>query len=675
MRKIIFYFSLGLSFVVSLFISTNVFAYATHYSYLLGRPTFNNRLYEPFHLLFWSVTLHTTGNQFKIAYISLGVSFLLFSSFCFFVYTHSKANLLGIFGSTRWLTQHELKKTGALKPHGVILGQTKSAFYYHNNDKFTMLRKGKIIFNNDKEHILLVAPTRRGKGISIILTNLLGAGGGCGWSGSFVVFDMKKENFSVSAGWLRKFSHVLKYEPCSHDSIHINPLEEIDPGEKSFTQARIIAEQITNPDGETVQKADYWRDSAKDFITALILYAMGEQINPERKVRFSLPGIREYINNPAWDIHSVLNDLLKAKNFNVQQIARSMLNKADNELSGVIGSSNQYLSPYADPIVASNSEHSDFRLEELYSSDLPVSFFICLNPGELKANKALVRILLQIIANKMTEDLSPKKHRVLCIFDEFIALGRMPYYEEGLQFFAGYGMRLLIVCQSFKQLYGVYGKETSIIANCRFKAVLGSGDPDDSRLISDFLGTLSYNKESNGTSSTMGNFIAASRSKNITEAGRNLMSADDIFRMPYEDFLLLVDGSYPYKGKKLMYYLDPRFMKRANLKGAPDTREQQIKETPAYAKLLSERKKNKGKGIITHEPKLLPAPIVHIIAARKDISPFEEYTGSKAPAGDTSIIIPNPKETPAAPADQESIATEPDTEQEIPDDFGSMAPL
>ncbi|MBU2821931.1 type IV secretory system conjugative DNA transfer family protein, partial [Acidithiobacillus caldus] len=55
----------------------------------------------------------------------------------------------------------------------------------------------------------------------------------------------------------------------------------------------------------------------------------------------------------------------------IAQSAREMLNKADNEKSGVISTMMSFLSLYRDPIVAKWTEYSDFRITDLQDADRP----------------------------------------------------------------------------------------------------------------------------------------------------------------------------------------------------------------------------------------------------------------------------------------------------------------
>lgn len=123
--------------------------------------------------------------------------------------------------------------------------------------------------DNSNKHLAVVAPTRSGKGVGLIVPTLLG-----GWNESCIVNDIKSENWGITAGYRKKMGQkVIKFEPTSSDgsSARWNPLDEIpvgDPLEVSMAQnlAAVIA------DFEGKGKPDHWVANASNVIMAAILH-------------------------------------------------------------------------------------------------------------------------------------------------------------------------------------------------------------------------------------------------------------------------------------------------------------------------------------------------------------------------------------------------------------------
>jgi hypothetical protein len=71
---------------------------------------------------------------------------------------------------------------------------------------------------------------------------------------------------------------------------------------------------------------------------------------------------------------------------------------------------------------------------------------------------------------------------------------------------------------------------------------------------------------------------ARSVSEGEQEFARPLLMPDEVLRLPYDQAIVTVAGAPPYRGKKLMYYLDPRFTPRVNGLHPPDSPREQRAE-------------------------------------------------------------------------------------------------
>jgi type IV secretion system protein VirD4 len=549
-------------------LASNIFAYLLHFADILGSPQIG-RFYEPFHILYWWFKIRVPGNEYKISFIAFLACFCLLAFVGFRIYTKLRLNILGIYGSARWAKTHELARAKAFIGKGVILGQTNSAFFTRNQARMTY--PGRIIFENDDSHDLVVAPTGRGKGVSCVIPTLL-----C-WTDSVVCYDLKKENFVATSGWRKQFSHVLCFEPMSENSARFNPLMEISRGPREVADAQMIARVITHPrgDNDNFSGEHHWIENAYQLITGTILYVLNEPT----EISKSLHAVASLLQSPDMTIRDVLDLMLQSKSAAVQETARNMMNKADNELSGVVSTACTFLSLYQDPYVAYNTSLSDFSVNQLVSSEYPCCLYICMDPESSDRLKPLTRLVLELIMRKLVSYRSEKRHRLLFLIDEFPSLGRLAFFEEALSFCRQYKVKCMLVSQSFNQLFKEYGERTSILDNCHHKAVLAISSPQDAKTVGDFLGTYSVNRHSVSQSGMLGSIIARSRSNSFTEVERKLMTQDELIGMADDEFILITDGKHPYKGKKIRYYLDERFTKRAHMESFL-TREAQVKQLP-----------------------------------------------------------------------------------------------
>ncbi len=107
------------------------------------------------------------------------------------VWRARQSKLVTTYGSARWATPRDLKRSGMLRPAGVFLGRSEEHYLRHDGP----------------EHVMAFAPTRSGKGVGLVIPTLLS------WTGSAVIHDIKGENFSITAGWRSRFSHCLYLNP------------------------------------------------------------------------------------------------------------------------------------------------------------------------------------------------------------------------------------------------------------------------------------------------------------------------------------------------------------------------------------------------------------------------------------------------------------------------------
>ncbi|MFC6807153.1 type IV secretory system conjugative DNA transfer family protein [Methylophaga thalassica] len=113
-----------------------------------------------------------------------------------------------LYGDARFAKSSEVKKSGLLDGEGVIVGKF--------NDKYLQL-KGQL-------HVILSAPTRSGKGVGVVIPNLLA------WKSSVVVLDIKQENWDITSGFRQKHGQkCFLFNPLATDyrTHKYNPLSYI----------------------------------------------------------------------------------------------------------------------------------------------------------------------------------------------------------------------------------------------------------------------------------------------------------------------------------------------------------------------------------------------------------------------------------------------------------------
>ena len=432
---------------------------------------------------------------------------------------------------------------------------------------------GALVRHDGPEHVFCFAPTRSGKGVGLVIPTLLS------WPHSVLVYDIKKENWALTAGWRRQFSRTWRFEPTATDSVRFNPLCEIRKGLSEVKDTQNVADILVDPTGERETK-DHWQTNAHSLLTGAILHVLYAEAEK------TLAGVAAFLSDPARDPVQALGRMLQTRHLPsgphpvVAQAAREMLNKSDNELSGVFSTAMSCLGLYRDPVVARNTAESDFRIADLMNGDAPASLYLVVPPSDLARTRPIIRLMLNQIGRRLTESMefggkTAYQHRLLLLLDEFPSLGKLDFFETALAFIAGYGLKAFLIAQSLNQLEKAYGPHNAILDNCHIRLTYAANDDKTAKRISDLLGQATERRLQRSYSGS-GLFLTH-RSESVHEYGRPLLTPAEVNQLPQDEGLLLVGGLLPYRARKVRYFLDPRFRDRGGL-SPPDSSEEQARE-------------------------------------------------------------------------------------------------
>ncbi len=248
----------------------------------------------------------------------------------------------------------------------------------------------------------------------------------------------------------------------------------------------------------------------------------------------------------------------------IASAARELLNKSDNERSGVLSTAMSFLGLYRDPVVAEVTRRCDWRITDIVGGKHPTTLYLVVPPSDINRTKPLIRLILNQIGRRLTEELNAtgSRHRLLLMLDEFPALGRLDFFESALAFMAGYGLKAFLIAQSLNQIEKAYGPKNSILDNCHVRVSFATNDERTAKRVSDALGTATEmramkNYAGHRLSPWLGHMMV-SRS----ETARQLMTPGEIMQLPPSDEIVMVAGTPPIRAKKARYYEDRRFQER-----------------------------------------------------------------------------------------------------------------
>ncbi len=332
--------------------------------------------------------------------------------------------------------------------------------------------------------MLCFAPTRSGKGVGLVVPTLLT------WSGAAIVHDIKGENWQLTAGWRARFGRVLLFDPTNPGSTAYNPLLEVRRGDAEVRDVQNIADILVDPEG-ALERRSHWEKTSHSLLVGAILHVLYAE--PDK----TLAGVAAFLSDPKRPIESTLRAMMTTRHLGdrphpvVASAARELLNKSDNERSGVLSTAMSFLGLYRDPIVAQVTARCDWRIGDLVDGDRPATLYLVVPPSDISRTKPLIRLVLNQIGRRLTEQLETagRRHRLLLMLDEFPALGRLDFFESALAFMAGYGLKSFLIAQSLNQIEKAYGPNNSILDNCHVRVAFATNDERTARRVSDALGT------------------------------------------------------------------------------------------------------------------------------------------------------------------------------------------
>ena len=490
-------------------------------------------------------------------------------------------NPRSLHGSARFANGREINAAFPKGQRGIILAKAQGRYLEFGGQQFA----------------LLAAPTRSGKGVGVVIPNLLS------WPESVVVLDVKQENWDLTSG----FRHYVGGQDCflfnpvaADKRTHCwNPLDYVKTDKVFRADSLSVVASLLFPDMPGTDPI--WTATPRALFTGIAMMLLDireseEFENPDVIARkpFTLGQIlRETLQDGdgAAYFKSVI-DAYAARKFTSSTPGREgqsmalgvetvrALNtyigiSADNTRGGVMSSFRSRLELWMNPLVDAATSRSDFRFEDFRRKRM--SLYVGVTPGDLERLEPLLNLFFKQFFAVNTQDLPQKdatlKHKVLLLLDEFTALGKIPIFTKAVGFIAGYNLRCLPIIQSVSQLRSVYGEDDArtIITNHAVQIVFPPREQRDAKDYSEALGYTTEKGVSKGRSNAPGK-AGASRSENVSDQRRALMLPQELREMPQTDCILFAENTKPVRAKKIVYYTDKTFTERLRAAGMAKAR-------------------------------------------------------------------------------------------------------
>jgi type IV secretion system protein VirD4 len=458
-------------------------------------------------------------------------------------------------GSARFASAIEVRDAGLLGGQGIIVGKYR--------DKFLTLP--------GKQSVMLSAPTRSGKGVGVVVPNLLA------WQDSAVVVDIKSENWAITAGFRAAHGQaVYAWAPFAEDgrSHRWNPLSAIRLADRHVVGDTLAIAQVLYPtDVKGSGTEGFFNDTARNLFLGLALYlvetpelprTIGEILRQSsgqgQPIKQHLQGLMQQRMEGCSHPKGPLSDAC------VDALMR-FLSTSDNTLSSILATLNAPLTVFSDPLVDAATSGDDFSVADVRRQRMTV--YVCIPPNRLADARVLLNLFFAQLINLNTAELPEHnpalKHQCLVLLDEFTALGRINILNAAVGYLAGYNLRLVTVIQAVSQLESVYGQHDArtFATNHALQVLYAPREQRDANEYSEMLGTFTQQEKSRGRSSSSGaKGGGSSQSTNESSQRRALLLPQEFKELGVDREVLILENCKPILADKIRYYTDPVFMER-----------------------------------------------------------------------------------------------------------------
>ena len=445
-------------------------------------------------------------------------------------------------GSARWANEGEIRREGLRAKKGIILGRKGGGY---------------LVFGGN-EHVMLYAPTRTGKGVGVVIPNLLN------WTDSVVVLDIKKENWDATAGFRAKHGQqVLMFDPLDPEgrTARYNPLAYIDRTSPIDTLDEL--QKLATMLFPTPDKGDpFWSEAARTGFVGVGAYVAETPQLPFTigEIYRQLTGGSPKVKFPA---------LIEARAGGKEALSPGAVNAlndfcsaSDNTFASIKQTITSRMNLWLNPRVDAATSASDFDLRELRSK--PISIYLGVTPDNMARVAPLYNLFFQQLVDLNTRELpGGGRHpvEVLVLLDEFARIGHASVIAKGFSYVAGYGLRLLPVIQSPSQLRAEYGPDVAdeIMTNCGVEVVFTPKELKVAQDLSERLGYYTFEGRSKSRPTYLG---GGKRTTTESDQRRALMLPQELIQMSKDTLIIMRGGIAPIRASKIYFFKNADFTKR-----------------------------------------------------------------------------------------------------------------
>jgi type IV secretion system protein VirD4 len=319
-------------------------------------------------------------------------------------------------------------------------------------------------------HCITFAPTGSGKGVGVIIPNLLS------YAGPVVVIDPKGENFAVTARYRKD---VLKQRILLLDPFHVvadelldnlslkrerlNPLDLYLLADSAIDNDSQMLAQILAGGG--VSSGDpFWDISGTRLLAGAIAAEMSVAIEEGRTPSMRAIARLLYNDDVVYNFVTML-DGGKIGRFAHQCLA-SFVSLTDVTRSGVLAMAQSYLSVIMTESIQTHLNDSTIDIRDVVGGE-PYTLYIVIPPNKLLSHAVVLQTWVSVLMHAIMERRSVPPMRTLFMLDECANLGSLDTLRKAVTLLRGFGLQVWMFFQDLSQLRALYGEDSkTMINNC-----------------------------------------------------------------------------------------------------------------------------------------------------------------------------------------------------------------